>query len=587
MKFFLSILFCCFGLSALADFTLTINNVGNCLIPVTQYLFTVNGDDGGGRPYNAQNFSINVNSAINPGSSATFTITSIEYTLNGLTYSSMATNTVFVSGGNSPVFNVTMDGCANVECKTNLTFTVNNNDSVSHSYAATYISSVDGSSYQFLAGADAVPPGQTRSVTVEVDCTNVSNVELVRYDPNGSMEDVGGSIYAVGSAPPSVVSTSPTPSSPSSPNPSPTPVNDNSPPLNNYNPTNSFQTGTNAPILFTTTNINDSVQQGDSALYDATVKGFNQNHADLSLVNSSFGEMNTNGVNIASTLAQVQAQDAAFYSNVLNHGLIVSNLNNSTFNGSNLTVNIGTNLSLGTNLASENTLVGISNLLAGSVTNSNSTNFTSGLPTDYSTALGLAQPQVQSSLDAIDTLKGKLTGPVYSDDGDPTMLLATSYGNFDFNPLHDVRVAGVASLAKRLFAWLMVVGYLYLVCKDTVDIIDKLGTRRGSAVQDLDTAGFNVAGVVIALLLPIAALVGWGIVLAVVLTWKIGGGFDVFAIYNANPLSGAATGSIHLAEAFFPLQLMFALVSSYLLFKLTIGRALLLYGAVAKYIFGT
>jgi hypothetical protein len=69
------------------------------------------------------------------------------------------------------------------------------------------------------------------------------------------------------------------------------------------------------------------------------------------------------------------------------------------------------------------------------------------------------------------------------------------------------------------------------------------------------------------------------------MVWSVVG-FDVFAIYSTNPLTGAPAGSIHLAEAFFPFDLLFALVNSYFIFVMTVGRALLVYAAVARYFFG-
>jgi hypothetical protein len=257
-------------------------------------------------------------------------------------------------------------------CKTNLSFTIKNNDVVSHNY---YQSS-DPHGAGLISGGLVLDPGKTGTSTVSWDCDDVPNVHFfqapvgakIMYpgtggswldgtastwfgDENGYLDPTQGGTQVDVQPSSAPDGTTPTPLPP-------VPVN--SPPLNNYNPTNGLQSGTNSPILWSAgsgTNAALTAQQGFGALYDAMVKYGEQAHGDAGMIGSAVAGGSNAVVGIGTSL-----------------GTNISGLGKSiTQTLSNLLAGLGTNgfstNLFGTNIATETTLRGISNLWAIMATN--------------------------------------------------------------------------------------------------------------------------------------------------------------------------------------------------------------------------
>lgn len=201
------------------------------------------------------------------------------------------------AGQSSPVTYIFYMVGTNVPvCTTNLTWNIQNGSTSIQTYIA--------ANYPLLtpaqANADVPEPGGDTSGLLELDpgqsgllqvpdvkCTNASawqvylvqSFEAANSGSNGTAVTYPLGIPAPGIGAPSGSSGSASPTSTSPVQTTPQQVN-----LPNgtgqYNPTNAAVSGTNAPILFTSTNTTVIEQQGDQALYTAVVNDGVQAHQD-------------------------------------------------------------------------------------------------------------------------------------------------------------------------------------------------------------------------------------------------------------------------------------------------------------------
>ena len=218
--------------------------------------------------------------------------------------------------------------------------------------------------------------------------------------------------------------------------------------------------------------------------------------------------------------------------------------------------------------------------------------------TNYDSAEAIAEGALSSSLGSMSGFTNEVGGVGGSDFADsiPSWVVnipistAGATVPLDFNPLHNADAVSIFSMARRFIAWLLVLGYLTLVCHDAVEWIDKLGTKRGQSVQDMNVLGTNLLGALLALILPVVWLVGYAVVLALVFAVPFGAisfdGGSLFDLLHSNPLQGGPTGVYTLFTSVFPFRMFCALVTGYLLWKLSVGRAMLIYSAVARVLLG-
>lgn len=283
---------------------------------------------------------------------------------------------VIVYSGNSPditsdgqTFTVSVCGGAPGPCYTNLSFSVKNSDSVGHFY---YQAVHPGDSF---IGGLVLDPGQSGQSLGQWPCTNASSVRLwMILNQHGSalndvMLDVGnngvgsnGDLSGNASDPTSDTGVTPSGSAPGTIPTANPPTTVTTPPIGQYNPTNSMQTGTNAPILWSpssATNAAQATQQGIGALWDQNSKFGDQAHADAAAISAGVGGIYTNvaAVNLANaqwasnmlfSMNEGLAADSAWRSNVAANGLVVSNVTHSA-----------------TNRATESTLAGVAGSLQG------------------------------------------------------------------------------------------------------------------------------------------------------------------------------------------------------------------------------
>jgi hypothetical protein len=373
-------------------------------------------------------------------------------------------------------------------CTTNLSFTVQNNDSVEHVYYQSATGPA-GSVSASQMGMIVLAPGQVGTSTANWPCQTASSVALYTanggWDVNVYTNIVGGATnsYQVPQVPgtptgaPATGAPGPTPGQAGSPNPgdvqtnfptgsiTPTnapPVAVTPPPIYQYNPTNSNQSGTNSPILWTSdafTNPAAATQQGFDAMQDAATKAALQAHNDAAKLSGSL-----------TNLAMTMAGDFGGLSNVLSHfsGGGSTNINNTYVTDTN-----SVNFTL-TNYAQEGTLEGVASNLSALVgflglTNSDgSTNVASYASdpgfTNYTDALAGSANSSEGLVETwYSTMLSGLVQPEVDEGGTPGLMLLTFPGTgytLDFNPLDNADISNIFYYAKLLIQWLLCVYYV-------------------------------------------------------------------------------------------------------------------------------
>ena len=334
-------------------------------------------------------------------------------------------------------------------CTTNVTFTVQNNDSVYHQYGVgtfTQPSQANGFScnYQLYggqSGASSLPganPGQMVTISVTVPCNQAQNYHLYQVvgpttSQTGVNADGSPNNYFCADDAQQVNAT------PYDSTTNPFPGGDNTNAqyfatnnvmsggtiYTNWLPVNSVFSPSNFNnIQWTATNGVSAVEQGSDAIYDAVTKFAAQNHADLgalahasnSVSSGTSGGTNTLDTGLLSVIASnttamnynlnavfgaytnAQGQQVAWEGVMSNDLLVITraatNLGALTSN----TVSLPTNISLSiSNFATENTLTGISNLLASQLT---ATNMFGGI-SNFMGSLSLTNYALESTLEAL------------------------------------------------------------------------------------------------------------------------------------------------------------------------------------------
>lgn len=235
-------------------------------------------------------------------------------------------------------------GCSvsssNVPCTTNISFFVRNDSTRSQLYYQSATGAGSGGS----GGLD-LDPGQSGFSEVAWPCDIASGVRLYRVNVGGLavFDPASGFVTANGGTDTGATSTG----APTGLPPVPPTFQDQGTTQSQYSPTNALNSGTNSPVLFTTTtNGVLSQQQGDSALYKAVTDLGLQAHQDAAVILAGIDGIYTNADAVA-------LADRMNLSNLLANGIALRGTNPvSIINGE-------------TNYALETTMEGISNLLGG------------------------------------------------------------------------------------------------------------------------------------------------------------------------------------------------------------------------------
>jgi len=323
-------------------------------------------------------------------------------------------------------------------------------------------------------------------------------------------------------------------------------------------------------------------------------------HGDLGVVTNELGQLiggvssnNILSVNADTYLNQIATNTARAATN--QSSLVISNL---TLTVSNAPLTFSNYATATTQLGDSNTLsqmLATNSALLSLLSSGQSNGSTYSVPADgtnYDAALATVSSRLAPVITQWQANQSQITGPNYTegqDTPDDMTLAIGTFGLIDFNPLHNSGVASIFALAKKFIAWLLVFAYLGKVITDTLQTVRWLTDGKTRTVAPMDAellgSGGNVVGVSMSLLGSVVVMVVWAVVLGTVLTWTISG-FDVFGTFNSNPLTGGPKGSVGLAESFFPFGLFFALATSYLIWRMTYGLALLLGLAVMRMMFG-
>jgi hypothetical protein len=268
-------------------------------------------------------------------------------------------------------------GCNTVTCYTNLYWNLKNQDFEPAEYFLVNDYDPQGLTVHHYIQHRHAEPGQTVYFAVTVHCEEATNYHVIWiyqpawYPTNPASPDGPGQCTSGGI---DVGMQGETGGSPFIPDPGPTgnPAPATPPPPNQYNPTNLILSGTNVSILFSSTNIATSVQEGDRALYDAVVKIGSQAHIDAVVAAAEAASISQSNL-LASLNGSMGTSNvvARVYNVNLTNGIIehtdMVNLSNLL---AAIKVSVATNSSgSGTNIAVQNWPAGYSNFLAQISTN--------------------------------------------------------------------------------------------------------------------------------------------------------------------------------------------------------------------------
>jgi hypothetical protein len=448
-------------------------------------------------------------------------------------------------------------------------FNVKNNDSVAHIYYQATSPTVTG-----MSGVLALDPGQTGNSLVQWPCAQASSVNL--YQSQGRTMVMGAPDGTGQGTTQGGTDTGATASgSPANGVPTPLPaVPVSSPPLNQYNPTNASQTGTNSPILWTPasgTNAALAAQQGFGALYDSGVKLGDQAHLDAQAIEAGVDGIYTNA-------AAVGLADAQFMSNAFARGITVTNIG---IGGTNI-------ISLGTNLATETTLTGISNLLSRTRTNNAEdtlSNLLGGLSgetngahilADTMSGLGGAVPNVSASDE--DAGGGELLNVTLGGAGVGIVPLVMSTSALD-------TVMPAATAARIAFKWCILI--ILAICNYKVLVVE---VRTTLMIPQARTAGTSLLGTNInsASAIVCAAII---VALAATLPTVFASGIvETFASISlsspASVFAAASSVAYSFVSHYFPLAMLATAVVNHIAFRIASNIMELGAAAIVKFLVG-
>ena len=250
---------------------------------------------------------------------------------------------------------------------------------------------------------------------------------------------------------------------------------------------------------------------------------------------------------------------------------------------SNGVASTGTNIFSLTNVAQENTLEGISNLLAsGSASN-----------TQPSDEQARGQAAASDGVSSLQRLGGSIIAPNPTEHyGTPLdgWSVSIPYGagyTIDLNPFHVEWVVSLASFVRNLVAWIFAVGLVYRNTSLLIATIQGLGATRQATASGQAILGINAnlatalvcAGLITAAMLAVPMYVS---------DWF--GANNLFSVITNNPFHNASGGtvanSIWMTDQFFPLAFMVWCVVSGIVFRLNLAPVIWLVQTITRFLVG-
>jgi len=268
-----------------------------------------------------------------------------------------------------------------------------------------------------------------------------------------------------------------------------------------------------------------------------------------------------------------------------------------TLNSSNISVAVSVSnvFNLGTNVATEKTLAGMSNFWAGYSTNltgpaSVGQQFFGSNFVDYTTALSQANGVASSSgfASAMAGATAFLVGPPTTTEGftPPTIQLG---GGFEMvlDPMGGPW-GGVWDSMKVFAAWFLMLAYCVMILKDSYKVVDTMGTAQQMRFPNLELAGFTV-GVFIIPVLMIGFLTFFGVCLGLIATAVTGwSSLGIGAAFSNGPMqeTGLVGQGFSLLKRAFPIELLIGLGVAYAAFRATMLTVMGVMVAVVRMLIG-
>lgn len=183
----------------------------------------------------------------------------------------------------------------------------------------------------------------------------------------------------------------------------------------------------------------------------------------------------------------------------------------------------------------------------------------------------------------LDEVKGYFLGWTEPDPPGVSGMSISMVGyTWDFNPLSNTGVADMFSLARRLFAWLIVCGYGLKVFTDIMEFVKVMAQAQQMSWPKFELfaqaqflgIGGGGGGTVSAVLIPVIAALILAVSAAACLAVSllVGAFFsgEVVSVIGSNPIGGfvgAVGNGVNLARHFFPFTVFFSTLVSYVVWK--------------------
>ena len=322
------------------------------------------------------------------------------------------------------------------------------------------------------------------------------------------------------------------------------------------------------------------------------------NHTDLGNVVGSVGSMNTNLSSLLRSMGTNSGSGGTVSSNVsignwpIGYSNLLSAIASNTFL---MLSSFGTNLAAvgQTNMNVANWPVGYSNLLAQIASNTmppvgfTNGNDTSGIMiSNWSSAYGIAQTTAAPLVSSVGDLAGLQPpdGLDFYTDSSFNVACSTPLGNFPFvwNFATDVNWSPVFAIIKSVMSWVLIAGFcakmLDEIWSGTKAVLSTNGQRIQPLNIEVDGTGANASGIGLLGLQVLAFLTAMAAFETAIITGitdafgSVGGVSGAASLLSSNifaSASGAVAQGLSILVLVFPLQLSFALFTSWLAFKAT------------------
>ena len=317
----------------------------------------------------------------------------------------------------------------------------------------------------------------------------------------------------------------------------------------------------------------------DIAAHDSTLQSTFSN----SLASFSSSLTNADVLGNLSAISNFLSDVGATNDNMATESTLIGISNLLSGMASNGVTSGSTNVFSLTNVAQENTLEGISNLLSGG----------SERTTQPSDEQSKGQAAASDGVSALQRIAGSMSAPEQTEHyGTPLdgWSVSIPYGagyTIDLNPFHVEWVVSLAAFVRNLVAWIFAAGLLYRNASLLIAAIESLGATRQASASGQAILGVNAN--------LATALVCAGLITAAMLAVPVYfsdwfNANNLFSVITNNPFhnvsGGTVANSIWMADQFFPLSYMIWCVVTGILFKLNLAPVIWLVQTVTRFLVG-